>query len=171
MHTSIHYLEMRLPSALKPASRAWSDTGLNLIEVRQPQGRFNRMLYQWVGHDYQWVDRLSWSVETWQRLVENPAMRTWVAYSDGAIAGYFELYRQADDVEIQYFGLTPEFTGQGLGGPLLQRCIETAWHWAGTKRVWLHTCSKDHPAALPNYVARGFEQYRVEHTVQGATGC
>jgi hypothetical protein len=29
-------------------------------------------------------------------------------------------------------------------------------------RVWVHTCSRDHPAALANYQARGMRVYRVE---------
>jgi len=29
-------------------------------------------------------------------------------------------------------------------------------------RVWLHTCTLDDPAALPNYVARGFRPFREE---------
>ena len=26
-------------------------------------------------------------------------------------------------------------------------------------RVWLHTCTADHPHALPNYLARGFRPF------------
>jgi hypothetical protein len=29
-------------------------------------------------------------------------------------------------------------------------------------RVWLHTCSLDHPAALPNYMKRGFTLFKTE---------
>jgi hypothetical protein len=29
-------------------------------------------------------------------------------------------------------------------------------------RVWLHTCTKDHPHALSNYQARGFQVFRTE---------
>jgi hypothetical protein len=28
--------------------------------------------------------------------------------------------------------------------------------------VWLHTSTLDHPAALPNYLKRGFKQVRTE---------
>ena len=30
------------------------------------------------------------------------------------------------------------------------------------ERVWLHTCTLDHPAALPNYLHRGFSPTRTE---------
>jgi len=32
----------------------------------------------------------------------------------------------------------------------------------GPKRVWLHTCTLDHPAALPNYQKAGFAIYKEE---------
>jgi hypothetical protein len=39
--------------------------------------------------------------------------------------------------------------------------VEEAWSLSPT-RVWLHTCTLDHPAALPNYVKRGFSPFRTE---------
>jgi hypothetical protein len=36
-----------------------------------------------------------------------------------------------------------------------------AWDWGAT-RVWVHTCSLDHPSALANYQARGMRLYRHE---------
>ena len=35
-------------------------------------------------------------------------------------------------------------------------------HGLGASRVWLHTCNLDSPKGLKNYVARGFEVYKVE---------
>jgi len=35
--------------------------------------------------------------------------------------------------------------------------------WAlGPARVWLHTCTLDHPHALLNYRKRGFAPYKTE---------
>ena len=66
------------------------------------------------------------------------------------------------EIEIAYFGLLPEFIGRGLGGVLLTSAIETAWAWTPTpSRVWVHTCNRDHPSALANYQARGFEIYKT----------
>ena len=56
----------------------------------------------------------------------------------------------------------PAFIGRGLGGYLLGEGIARAWA-AGARRVWVHTCSLDGPAALANYEARGMVQYHVEH--------
>ena len=64
---------------------------------------------------------------------------------------------RADDdggIEIAIFGLAPQFIGRGLGGALLTHALEEAWG-SRPQRVWLHTCTLDHPAALPNYLARG----------------
>ncbi|MFC7733212.1 GNAT family N-acetyltransferase [Actinomadura keratinilytica] len=82
-------------------------------------------------------------------------------------AGFAELDPQPDgQVELAYFGLLRPFHGRGLGGHLLSVAAARAWdladRWPGreaTTRVWLHTCSLDGPAALPNYQSRGFRVY------------
>jgi len=67
------------------------------------------------------------------------------------------------------------FTGQGAGYPFLMKVIENAWNpeynvraeWKyPVKRVWLHTCSLDHPAALPMYQKAGFVVYKTETIMQ-----
>jgi hypothetical protein len=57
------------------------------------------------------------------------------------------------------FGLIPEFIGQGPGRYFLQWPIDKAWTYQ-PRRFWLHTCTKDHPAALPNYLKAGFCVYQ-----------
>jgi GNAT superfamily N-acetyltransferase len=127
-----------------------------------------RMLYAEVGRAFHWTDRLAWSDETIRRHLENPAVSISLLSWQEEPAGYFEL-REYDDssVEIAYFGLLPAFIGRGWGKYLLSRAVNAAW---GLKpsRVWLHTCTLDHPAALPNYVKRGFRPVREEtYTVSG----
>jgi GNAT superfamily N-acetyltransferase len=81
---------------------------------------------------------------------------------DGAPAGYFELRRCEDgSTEIAYFGLLPEFKGRGFGKHLLTLAAQTAWA-RGARRLWLHTCTLDDPAALPNYQKRGFRPFKQE---------
>ncbi|MDF0729543.1 GNAT family N-acetyltransferase [Pseudomonas entomophila] len=151
---------MTSPSELK-AKPARAD--LQIIECEIPQPQLNRFLYQLVGAAWNWTDLNRWSDAQWQALVEQPGHRTWVAYHRGAIAGYFELYRpDGHEVEIRYFGLAPQFFDQGFGGVLLSEAIARAWEWPGTRRVWVHTCSLDHPAALANYQARGMRMYKEE---------
>ena len=91
-----------------------------------------------------------------------PEVRVWVMRVRDQLAGYFELeWRPDTSVEIAYFGLVPEFIGRGLGKHLLTRAVQEAWR-LGATRVWLHTCTLDGPAALPNYVARGFTPFKTE---------
>ena len=86
----------------------------------------------------------------------------WVARVRGTAAGFFELQPSDDgSVQIAYFGLLPAFIGHGLGGHLVTEAIRRAWALAPS-RVWLHTCTFDHPGALPNYLKRGLTITRVE---------
>jgi len=88
------------------------------------------------------------------------------ARSSTTPVGYFELARQGgDDIEIAYLGLLPRFIGQGFGGILLTAAASRAWE-LGANRVWVHTCTLDHPQALSNYQARGFRVYRIEETIE-----
>jgi GNAT superfamily N-acetyltransferase len=91
-----------------------------------------------------------------------PGVSIWLMSWQAAPAGYFELREHGDrSVEIAYFGLLSEFIGRGWGKYLLTRAVESAWK-LGANRVWLHTCTLDHPAALPNYIKRGFRPVREE---------
>ncbi len=147
-------LEMRDQSEFKPSSRHIPNLEIKRAEIPLPE--LNRFLYTAVGGDYFWIDRLSWTYAQWQTWLERPELETWLAYLSGTVAGYFELERQGDSVEISIFGLIPKFVGLGIGGVLLSRCIARAWELKPT-RVWVHTCSLDGSQALPNYQARGFK--------------
>lgn len=155
-----YYLEMKSASSLKDID---ASKGLQIHECGIKQFQFNKFLYQLVGKDWEWIDKLSWPDEQWKDYAENDNLRTWVVYYKGSPAGYYELQQQdGGDVEIVYFGLAPRFIGQGFGGYFLSQAIKSAWKLKGTKRVWVHTCTLDHPSALQNYKARGMEVYRVE---------
>ena len=155
-----YYLEMKSSSSLKEKHESH---GLQVFECQIKQFQFNRFLYQLVGEPWEWIERLSWTDDQWKAFAESEKLRTWVAYFKGSPAGYYELQRQdGGNVEIADFGLAPKFIGQGFGGYLLGQAIKSAWDWKGTKRVWVHTCTLDHPSALQNYKARGMEVYRIE---------
>jgi GNAT superfamily N-acetyltransferase len=154
------YLEMTERGELRAAPRP--DPGARVEKVSGCPASFFRYLYAEVGRNYHWVDRLGWSDEELRARLSSPAVSLHLLSVAGAPAGYFELERHEDDsVEISYFGLLPEFLGRGLGKYLLSRAAEAAWA-LGPRRVWLHTCTLDDPAALPNYLGRGFRPYRSE---------
>lgn len=155
-----YYLEMLSPSELRPAAGREPDFQVRQAQVASPE--LSRFLYTAVGGDWYWLERLEWSYAQWMAYLDRPEVETWVGYARGTPAGFFELERQAQQqAEITYFGLLPQFIGQGFGGALLTAAIERAWQ-GGTRRVWVHTCSLDGPAALRNYLARGFKQYKQE---------
>jgi GNAT superfamily N-acetyltransferase len=154
------YLEMRDPRWLRPARV--TDPTIRLLCAEQCYPALYRFLYGEVGRRYNWTDRLSWSDDEIRAHLAQPSVSIWLLLVRGTPAGYFEL--KADDgggIEIAYFGLFEEFIGRGLGAHLLTEAVETAWSFA-PDRVWLHTCSFDHPAAIPNYTSRGFTPYKTE---------
>ena len=154
------YLEMRSPADLRPAREPADAPSLERIE--ECPASFARYLYAEVGRAYHWTDRLSWTDERVRAHLSEPGVSLWLLSSRAAPAGYFELRRHQDrSVEVAYFGLLPEFLGRGWGGYLLTLAVRSAWA-TGPERVWLHTCSLDHPAALPNYLKRGFRPVREE---------
>jgi GNAT superfamily N-acetyltransferase len=153
---TITYLEMRSPSDAVPFA------GTARLDVRRaeiPSPELNRFLYVSVGSPWWWHERLAWDRERWMLWLDRPEVETWVGYLAGTPAGYFELEAQPGGaVEIVYFGLLPSFIGRRLGAELLAAAVARAWELAST-RVWVHTCTLDHPSALPNYQARGFRVY------------
>jgi GNAT superfamily N-acetyltransferase len=153
------YLEMTAPDQLRPARTPELPFAVARAEIPSPE--LNRFLYTAVGGAWIWYGRLGWDRARWLEYLDRPTLETWVGYARGTPAGYFELEREGDQVEIAYFGLLPGFIGKGLGGPLLTAAIERGWKM-GAARVWVHTCDLDHPAALANYKARGMRPYRVE---------
>jgi GNAT superfamily N-acetyltransferase len=153
------YLEMSSPAALRPA--APPDPAPLVTPLRECPVSFFRYLYIEVGRLHHWTDRLSWSDETVRRHLSDPAVSLWLLAWQGVPAGYFELARGGEAVEIAYFGLLPEYVGRGWGKYLLSEAVRAAWSLEPS-RVWLHTCTLDHSAALPNYLARGFRKVREE---------
>ena len=163
MDVTITYLEMLDPARLRPGVRTVRGLTYELAQSGAASDfRINRQWYCEVGRDWTWTDRLVWSDAKWQAYVTQAGFETWIATLDGVPAGYFELDHQPDSgPEIASFGLLREFVGSGLGGPMLTAAIKRAWQ-KQPPRVWLHTCTLDHPHALANYQARGFEIYKTE---------
>ncbi|MDI9886694.1 GNAT family N-acetyltransferase [Streptomyces sp. HNM0645] len=170
-------LEQTSPSDLRPAAEPSGHVRIARAEVPSPE--FSRFLYTAVGGDIRWTDRLGLTYAQWEETLNRPGVETWVAYERGTPAGYVELEAQEEGaVEIVYFGLIPAFRGRRIGGHLLSYGTARAWdlaeRWPGrapTKRVWLHTCSKDGPHAMDNYLRRGFALFdtKLEEEPETAT--
>lgn len=154
------YLQLLEPSAERDAPPL--PVGAEIEEERPCSVLTYRTLYSGVGGPYHWRDRLTWSDDRLAAHLARTSVRIWTLRDDAGMGGYFELERHTDgSVEIAYFGLLPSRHGRGLGRALLEHAIEEGWRW-GANRLWLHTCTLDGPAALPNYRARGFSPFRTE---------
>jgi GNAT superfamily N-acetyltransferase len=155
------YLELTTPDQFRPG--AARPPGLRVRRVADPQPAQYREYYRTVGAAYHWRDRWDWTDAEIARHLARPEITVSVAEETDRFAGWYELRRVPEDgsVEIAYLGLVTAAIGRGLGRELLTSAVETAWA-LGATRVWLHTCSLDHPHALPNYPARGFAAYRSE---------
>lgn len=152
------YLEMNRRSAFRPAYV--DDKDFVLLRMEVPDVPFYRFLYSAVGGQWRWRDRLLISDEKLQEALSDSHTTVDVLYASGVPAGYVELVRRRESTEIAYFGLRPNYYGRGLGKHLLSWGIAQAWS-DGAQRVWVHTCNLDAPAALENYLKRGFSVYDV----------
>lgn len=157
LEVTVTYLEMKARPQLPPPP---APTLPHRIEiVPHPSIAFYRYLYNVVGEPWLWHERRKTDDATLGALLADPNLLLQVIYAEGEPAGYAELNaRRAPDIELAYFGIVPKFIGRGLGPTLLRAAIELAWS-RHPRRLWVHTCSLDHPKALLCYQRAGFVPY------------
>lgn len=156
----ITYLEMR--EAPKRVPHPAPKRKLALLRAEAVPVHFYRYLYDTVGEAWLWYERRLMSDAALAAAIHDKDVDIYVLYVGGVPAGYAELDRRArEEIELAYFGLMPEFIGQGLGGYLLDWTIDTAWR-GNPRRLWVHSCNLDHPRALQTYQKAGFVPYRQE---------
>ena len=142
------------------------DFPVEIVELKDPEPNFLRCLYRTVGRKWNWADRYYWELDQWSDRLSQPNVNFYLMEYQSCPAGYYELEsHDQGDIEVSYFGLMPKFLGKGLGGYMLARALEAAFD-LGAMRVWLHTCSLDHPNALSNYLSRGMRVYKTERQIQ-----
>lgn len=150
---TVFYLEMLARPAREVAAPR---QGLSVVLKPTPTLAYYRQLYDAVGKNYNWQSRLKMSDDVLAAIIGDPLDEIYVLQVDGVPAGFAELdRRKSPEIELTQFGLMPDFIGQGLGKWFLQWAIDKAWSYE-PRRLWLHTCTEDHPAALPNYLKSGF---------------
>ena len=136
--------------------------GLTVIHAQKPSVAYYRFLYDAVGKDYHWFTRGNLPDAELAALIGHPGNEVHVLHVDGCPAGFAELDRRdGRHIELVQFGLMRDFIGQGLGKYFLHWTIDKAWSHAPAC-FWLHTCTLDHPAALPNYQQARFVLYKEE---------
>jgi GNAT superfamily N-acetyltransferase len=144
------------PTPPRPAAK------IALLRAERPTLSFYRYLYNTIGEDWMWYLRREMDDETVLSIIHHEDVQIHVLYVDGAPAGFCELdYREAPDMQLSFIGLLPEFIGRGLGRFFLRWAIDQAWTF-NPKRLWMNTCTEDHPNALPMYQRAGFVVYAQE---------
>ena len=161
IHVQRNFLELTDLKNLKTNSIKKNKYSVKKIE---PDFQLNKFFYKQVGKNHRWIDRLSWSDEKWINYISNKNMETYIISDSYELAGFFELLYnpKLKETEISYFGLLEEYIGKGIGGFALSVAIKKSFE-KNIKRVWLHTCTLDHPNALKNYIARGMTVFKKEN--------
>ncbi|MEM1132225.1 MAG: GNAT family N-acetyltransferase [Pseudomonadota bacterium] len=157
--TIVTYLEMLAPPELKP----FSSSVLKLKRWQEASCDSYRKLFREIGTDWLWIGRLLMSDDALQAVLNDADIHRYaVKASDDRACGMVELdFRMSSECEIVYLGLTPDYAGKGHGEWLISQTLKLAWR-NDVKRVWLHTCTLDHPAALSFYCKHGFVPFKRE---------
>ncbi|MEO1137214.1 MAG: GNAT family N-acetyltransferase, partial [Pseudomonadota bacterium] len=155
IEVTITYLEQTarplLPTPIAPRRKT------ALMRAEHPPLHFYRYLYDLVGAPYNWISRRRLNDQELASIIHRDDVYVYVLYVDGAPAGIAEIDAQdAKTFELKFFGLAPDFVGDGLGRFFLTNVIELAWS-LGPEKLRLETCTLDHPAALPLYQKFGFQ--------------
>lgn len=148
------YLEM----TEKPewANTHISHPGLNLRQDREFDLTRYRALFREVGEEWLWSSRLAYDDAKLTSRLHAEHVELFEVMFEGSVAGMVELCRHSpEDIELSFFGLKSDFTGQSRGRDLMQLTLNQAWT-AEAQKLWLHTCTHDHPAALKFYQSCGF---------------
>lgn len=151
-------LEMTAKPELRPAR---SISGLSLERLGASDTARFRALFRAVGQDIMWFSRLILAEDALSSIIGNPEVECLALVQDGADLGLLELdFRQEGECELSFFGLVPAVVGTGLGRVLMNEALSRAWA-RPISRLWVHTCSFDHPGAVTFYQRSGFMPYET----------
>jgi GNAT superfamily N-acetyltransferase len=149
----------------RPPLRPLPASPLRLVRWATPEAEKYRTLFRRVGGPWLWYSRLAMDDAALSAIVHDPSVEVYAVTDRAGIeVGLLELdLRHAGACELSYFGLVPELAGRGHGGWLMAEAMARCWR-PGVTRVWVHTCTLDHPAALGFYRKQGF--VAVKRTIE-----
>jgi GNAT superfamily N-acetyltransferase len=152
----VTYLEMisQVPQRPERTTPPW-----RLEHIQTPDPAWYRELFARIGTEWLWFSRLTMPIKDLQEILSDPLVEVYAVTINGYAEGLLELdFRTANQCELAFFGLTPALLGQGAGRWLMNRALELAWA-RPINRLWVHTCTHDHPEALAFYRRSGFVAY------------
>lgn len=152
----VTHLEMRAaPAKPAPADGPW-----RLERRAAPDLDWYLALYHDIGGPWLWYSRLLMPKDAVRTVLDDPGVEVYALVREGREVGIGELsFRTPGEAEISFFGVAASEIGAGAGRWMMAKLLERAWAEA-PRRVWLHTCTLDHPNALPFYIRQGFRPYR-----------
>ena len=151
--TIVTHLEMRAPPALRPVAE---DPALALDRMQGVDLDGYRDLIRLVGSAWLWQARLVIGDRDLVAVLGDPGVEVFTLRRSGAAIGMLELdLRDPGACEVAFFGVIASAQGTGAARWMMNRAMTMAWR-DGVKRVWLHTCTLDHPAASAFYRRTGF---------------
>jgi GNAT superfamily N-acetyltransferase len=134
---------------------AWS-----LRKVDAPALDWYRDLHRRVGEEWLWFSRVRMNDAELAAIIQAPGVDVYALVVDGRDEGLLELdFREAGQCELVYFGVTAKLIGSGAARFVMNRALEIAWS-RDLSRVWVHTCTFDHPSAVAFYQRSGFRPFR-----------
>jgi len=141
----------------RPRPRPLPASPLRLTHWPEPNADAYRILFRRVGAPWLWFSRLTLEDGELEAIIRDPAVEVHAVLDRAGIEiGMLELdFRQAGMCEIAFFGVVPELTGKGHGGWLMGQALALGWR-KEVARMWVHTCTLDHPRALDFYRRQGF---------------
>lgn len=153
----VTYLEMRERPEVRQS--AWPE-GFTIERLARPDLDLYRAAFRAVGEPWLWFSRVVMPDAALTDLLASPAVDVYLLMHEGQPKGMIELDRRGmPDIELVAFGLTPDVVGRGLGRELMNFALRAAWS-RSPRRLWLHTCTLDHPKALGFYIHCGFTPYK-----------
>ncbi|MBL8708757.1 MAG: GNAT family N-acetyltransferase [Rhodospirillaceae bacterium] len=156
-------LEMTAPPV--PPQPRPGDEAYRLEPWGTPDLGAYRALFARIGQDWMWYSRLVMTDAKLAATLNDPKVDLYrLLGAGGAVLGLLELdFREQGQCELAFFGLVPDAIGSGAGRFLVERGIALAWardvDGRRIDRLWVHTCTFDHPRALGFYQKAGFKPY------------
>lgn len=149
-----------LEMVTKPRPRPASPSAFRLVRWKAPTPDKYRALFRRIGEPWLWFSRLVMADDDLVAIIHDPAIEIYaVVDTHGIEIGMLELdFRTAGQMGIGFLGLIPELSGKGHGQWLMGHVLALGWR-PGIKRLWVHTCTLDHPAALNFYRKNGFQPF------------
>src|SRR5216683_3124965 len=148
-----------LEMAARPSDRPTPSSVWSVERKVLPDLHWYRDLYRRIGQEWLWSSRLLLSDRELSDVLHDKGTEVYALNFEGCAEGLVELHHEGDTCELVFFGVTEKVRKARAGKWLMAHAIDIAWS-KPIRRFWLHTCTLDHPNALPFYMRSGFTPFR-----------